>query len=158
MRFFVLVFCTDRPHIGQIIRLSNVFVFVLEFTDLVDFFNIRGDSVDTESHSPSTESTPTETPCQLSQCEVRLHVNWVNMEWWNLCKCWCLLRWLSWCWVSLRVDSVDMTSHSTLTQLTGVSLCIDTVCRRLIKPKWGQYQPENAKSFYVAWSKKLTPR
>jgi hypothetical protein len=24
--------------------------------------------------------------------------------------------------------------------------------------KWGQYEPKNAKSFYVAWSKKFIPR
>jgi hypothetical protein len=61
-------FCTDQTHIGQII------IFFLEFADLFEFFNIRC-SVDVESHSSSTESTPSETPRQLSQCRVRLHIN-----------------------------------------------------------------------------------
>jgi hypothetical protein len=39
--FFVLVFCDYRTQIGQIIRLLNVFDFVLEFADLFKFFNIR---------------------------------------------------------------------------------------------------------------------
>jgi hypothetical protein len=39
--FFVLIFCTDQTHIGQIIRLLNVFNFFLEFADLFKFFNIR---------------------------------------------------------------------------------------------------------------------
>ncbi len=67
----------------------------------------------------STESMPSETSCWLSRRGVRLHGNWVNTEWWNLRQYWCLLRWLSWCGVSLWVDSVDMLSRSALTQLMG---------------------------------------
>jgi hypothetical protein len=32
-------------------------------------------SDDMESHSPSIESMPSETPCRLSQCRMRLHSN-----------------------------------------------------------------------------------
>ncbi len=88
-----------------------------------NFLTFRGDSVDAESHSPSTESTPSETPCRLSQRRVRLHVNWVNAEWWMLVPSaltqltWSLIpRWLSWRGVSLRVNSVDGESHSAWTQ------------------------------------------
>ncbi len=132
--FFVPVFCTDQTYIGQIIRLLSVFDFVLEFADLFKFFNIwqwlcwRRVSF----------------PRQLSQRQVRLHVDWVNAEWdststestrndeifVNVGAFW--------------VDSVDVESHSGLTQLTwsltlhwlswqGVSLGVDSVCRREIK-------------------------
>jgi hypothetical protein len=37
----VLVFCTDQTYIGQIIRLSIVFNFVLGFAYLFKFFNIQ---------------------------------------------------------------------------------------------------------------------
>jgi hypothetical protein len=132
-------------------------------------------------------------PRQLSQCQVRLHVNWVNAEWDSTST------------ESTRndkifvnvgvfcVDSVDMKSHSPLTQLTGsltsrwlswrrVWLRVDSVWGRWLKPKqacitssgafkrlvfrkinnemfkWGQYQPENVNSFYIAWNKKFTMR
>jgi hypothetical protein len=75
MRFFILVLCTYQTHIGQIKRLLNFFDFVLEFANLLKFFTFGGDSVDAESHSLSTESTPSETPRQLSQHGVRLQVN-----------------------------------------------------------------------------------
>ncbi len=38
--FSVLVFCTDQTNIGQLIRLSSVFDFVLEFVALFEFFNL----------------------------------------------------------------------------------------------------------------------
>ncbi len=94
-----------------------------------NFFTFGGDSFDAESHSPSTESTSSETIHWLSQHGVRLYVNWVNTEWWNLHKCWCLLRWLSWCGISLCVDSVDVKSHSVWLSWRGVSLRIDSVDR-----------------------------
>ncbi len=115
--FFVLIFCTYRTHIGQIKRLLKFFDFVLEFADLFEFFNIRW---------------------WLSWRRVSFLVNWVNAKWaststesmrndkiflnvgvsaltqltWRLTP-----RWLSWHGVSLRVDSVDVESHSALTQL-----------------------------------------
>ncbi len=63
--------------------------------------------VDIEWDSPSTESTRSETPRQLSQCGVRLHVNWVNAEGTAFPKI-----------SPFRVDSVDVESHSVLTQST----------------------------------------
>ncbi len=71
--FFVPVFCTDQTYIGQIISLMSVFDFVLEFADLFEFFNIWRLAV--------TQLTPSLTPRQLSQRQVRLHINWVNAEW-----------------------------------------------------------------------------
>ncbi len=99
------------------------------------FFTFGGDSVDAESLSLSTESEPSETPCWLSQHRVRLHVNWVSAEWWNLRKCWCLLHILSWRAVSLRVDSVDMEPHSALTQLTGSFTPLWLSVRKMIQTK-----------------------
>ncbi len=119
----------------------------------------------------STESTWSETTHQLSQRGMI-----------NLRKCGCLLHWLSWHVVSFHVDSVDVESHSALAQLMESWLCVDSVWGRWIKPKqaymtssgtfkgiefgkinlemfrWVQYQPENVKSFYIAWSKQLTLR
>ncbi len=68
---------------------------------------------------PSTESTLSETPHQLSQHGVRLHINWVNTEGTNIYEDFIIPRWLSWLGVSLHVDSVDMKSHLALTQLAG---------------------------------------
>ncbi len=133
---FVPVFCTDQTYIGQIIRLLSVFDFVLEFADLFDFFyTFGGDSVDAESHSPSTESTPSETPCRLSQHRVRFHVNWVNAEWWNLRECWCLLRWLSWRGVSSALTQLTWSLTPRWLSWRGVSLRVDSVCGREIKLK-----------------------
>ncbi len=77
--------------------------------------------------SPPTESTRSETPCQLSQCGVRLHVNWVNAVDSNIYKdfiihtltrlTWSLtLCWLSWRSVSLSVESVDEEWDSASTE------------------------------------------
>ncbi len=75
--------------------------------------------VNAEWDSLSTESTWSETPRQLSQRGMRLHVNWVNAEGTNIHEDFIIPRWLSWHGVSLCVDSVDMESHLALTQLTG---------------------------------------
>ncbi len=66
-----------------------------------------------------TGSTQSETPRQLSQRWVRLHVNWVNTEGTNIYEDFIIPHWLSWCGVSLHIDSVNMESHLMLTQLTG---------------------------------------
>ncbi len=127
MRFFVLVFCTDQTYMGQIIRFLSLFNFVLEFADSCKILTFGGDSVDAESHSPSTVSAPSETPHWLSQHGVRLHINWVNAKWWNLRNV-----------GAFCIDSVDVESHSALTQLMwsliprwlswwGVVLCVDSV-------------------------------
>jgi hypothetical protein len=79
---------------------------------------------------PHTESMRSETPRQLSQrgvrlhvngvnARVRLHVNWINTEVTNIYEDFIIPRWLSWRGVSLCVDSVDIESHLALTQLTG---------------------------------------
>ncbi len=73
--------------------------------------------VNGEWDSPSTESTQSETPCQLSQRGVRLHVNWVNAEGTDIDEDFIIPRWLCWRGVSHCVDSVDMESHLALTQL-----------------------------------------
>jgi hypothetical protein len=64
--------------------------------------------VDVEWDSSSTESSPSETPRWLSQRRVRLHVNWFNAEGTNIYEDFIIC-----------VDSVDVESHSALTQLTG---------------------------------------
>ncbi len=104
--------------------------------------------VDAEWDSPSTESMRSETPRQLSQSGVRLHVNWVNAGGGtNIYEDFIIPRWLSWPGVSLRVDSVDVESHLALTQLTGMRLGINWVtaeCKKIRislwiqEPKWKQ--------------------
>jgi hypothetical protein len=106
--FFVFTFCTYRTHIGQTIRLLNFFDFVLEFTDLFKFF----------LHSVVTQLTRSLIPHQLSQCGVRLHVNWVNAEWDSMST---ESMWNDKIFVNVCVfcvDSVGVESHSALTQLT----------------------------------------
>jgi hypothetical protein len=114
MIFFVLVFCSDQTYIGQIIRLLSVFNFVLEFADLFKFF----------LHLAVTQLTQNLIPHQLNQHQVRHHVDRVNGEWDSMST------------ESTRngevfvnvgafcVDSVDVESHSTLTQLKwSLTLC-----------------------------------
>ncbi len=69
-------------------------------------------------HLSHPESTQSETPRQMSQRRVRLHVNWVNAEGTNIYEDFLIPRWLSWRGVSLRVNSVEVESHLALTQLT----------------------------------------
>ncbi len=92
-------------------RAGYVCLFLYNFSS-VHWFNAEWDS-------PSTESTRSETPRQLSQRGMRLHVNWVNAECTNIHEDFLIPRWLSWRGVSLCVDSVDVESHLALTQLTG---------------------------------------
>ncbi len=89
--------------------------------------------VDAESDSPSTESTWSETPHQLSQRGVRLHVNWVNAEDTNIYEDFIIPCWLSWRGVSLRVDSVDVVPHLALTQLTRNEIPRQLSHRRMLK-------------------------
>ncbi len=143
MRFF----CSGFLHWSNIHTPNNkafeCFRFCTQIRNLFEFLTFGGDSVDAESHSPSTESTPSETPCRLNQRRVRTHVNWVNAEWWNLRKCWCLLRWLSWRGVSLRVDSVcgrEINPKQAYIPSSGTFKGIGY--RKIIHEmfKWGQYQ------------------
>ncbi len=74
--------------------------------------------VNAEWDSMSTESTQSETPCQLSRRGMRLPVNWVNAKWDSTStestqKAPTFTKISSFC-----VDSVDMDSHSALTQST----------------------------------------
>ncbi len=104
---FVLVICTYQTHIGQIIIFLNFFDFVLEFADLFKFFK----------HSAVT-LTRSLIPRQLSQHQVRLHVNWINAEWDSTST---ESMWNDEIFVNVGVfcvDSVDAESHSALTQLT----------------------------------------
>ncbi len=69
-------------------------------------------------HLPHTESTWSETSCQLSQCGVRLLISWVNAEWDSKStetaqKAPTFTKISSFC-----VDPVDVESHSVLTQST----------------------------------------
>ncbi len=62
-------------------KASDFLILFLNLLTYLNFLTFDSDSVDAESHSSSTESMPTETPRQLSQRGVRLHVNWDNAEW-----------------------------------------------------------------------------
>ncbi len=63
MRFFCFIFCTrsnlNKPKNKALIILN----LILEFADTLNFLSFGGDSVDTEPHSPSTESMSSETAC-----------------------------------------------------------------------------------------------
>jgi hypothetical protein len=91
-------------------------VFSSLFLNSPSYSNFGGDSVDAESHSSSTESTPSETPRQPSQQGVRLYSteSTLNDEIFVNVGVFC-------------VGSVDVESHSALTQVTGVSLRFDSV-------------------------------
>ncbi len=100
---------------------------------------------------PSTESTWSETPRQMSQREVRLHVNWVNAEGTNIYEDFIIPRWLSWRRVSLCVDSVNMESHLALTQLTGNETHRSVSHRQMLK-NLNKYKIENTqKTYYLAY-------
>jgi hypothetical protein len=63
------IFCSGVLHRSNLyglfrIRLLSIANFILEFAYV--FFSFGGDSVDIESHSPSTEPTLSETPRRLS--------------------------------------------------------------------------------------------
>jgi hypothetical protein len=95
-------------------------------------------------HLPHTESMRSQTLRQLSQRGARLHVNWVNAEWdskptESTQKTPTFTKILS-----FRVDSFDVESHSTLTQLTwnltwcwliwrGMRLCVNWVNAESLK-------------------------
>jgi hypothetical protein len=123
--FFVLVFCTNPTHIGQIIRLLNVFDFFLEFADLFENFNIR------RWHSWHG---------------VSFLINWVNAKW-DSTSIESMQNDKIFVNVGVFcVDSVDVESPSSLTQLTWslsvrwlswqrVWLRVNSVWGRWIKPK-----------------------
>jgi hypothetical protein len=96
---FIVNFSKSYPFKGP--RAGHVWLFWLDSS--------RSHWVDAETDSPPSESTWNETARQLSQCGVRLHVNWVNEEY-----CTPTFTKIS----SFRIDSVDVESHSALTQLT----------------------------------------
>jgi hypothetical protein len=78
MRFFVLGFCTDPFNIGLRRKLLSIFLFILEFSNILEFFFYQSAMttyIDTEFQSPSTESLLSETPRQLSQRRMKLQVN-----------------------------------------------------------------------------------
>jgi hypothetical protein len=79
--------------------------------------------VHAESDSPSIESMWNETPCQLSQHGVRLHINWVNAEYANIYEEFIIPRWLSWHGISFRVDSVDVESLGIDSLMRNETLC-----------------------------------
>jgi hypothetical protein len=89
--------------------------------------------VNAEWDSLSTESMRSETPRQLSQRGMRLHVIWVNAEGTNIHEDFIIPRWLSWRGVSLCVDSVDMETHLALTQLTGSETLRQLSHRQMLK-------------------------
>jgi hypothetical protein len=97
-------------------------------------------------HSAVTHLTLSLIPCQLSQHQVRFHVDWVNAELDSTSteptrNDEIFVNVGAFC-----VNSVDVESHSALTQLTwsltlrwlswrGVSLHVNSVCGRWIRPK-----------------------
>jgi hypothetical protein len=135
MRFFWSGFCTDQTYIGQIINKAfECFRFCTWIRRLNRIF----------WHSAVTQLTPSLIPRQLSQ--TRLHVDWVNAEWVStstesMGNDEIFVNVGAFC-----VNSVDVESHSALTQLTwsltprwlswrGVSLHVDSVWGRWIRPK-----------------------
>ncbi len=91
-----------------------------------------------------TLSQRRETPRQLSQGGVRLHVNWVNTEWDStstestqkaptFTKIFIIPHWLSWHEVSFHVNSVEVETHLALTHLTGSLTSRQLSHRRILK-------------------------
>jgi hypothetical protein len=81
----MIIFCSRFLHISNKYRPNYkayefFSILFLNSPTYLNFSTFGGDSVEAESHSSSTESTPSETPGQLSQRRVRLHVNVVNAE------------------------------------------------------------------------------
>ncbi len=136
MRFF----CSRYLHLSNTYRPNNkafeFFRFCSRICRLIQIF----------LHSVVTQLTRSLIPRKLSQHQVRLHVNWVNAERDSTStestrndKIFVIVG-------VFCVDSVDVESHSTLTQLSWsliprwlsrwrVWLCVDSVWTRLIKPK-----------------------
>ncbi len=133
-------FCSRFLHLSNTYRPNNkdfeFFRFCSWIRRLIRFFQ----------HSAVTQLTRMLIPRQLSQSQVRLHINWVNVEWDSTST------------ESTRndkifvnvgvfcVDSLDVESHSALTQLSWsliprwlswrrVWLCVHSVWTRWIKPK-----------------------
>ncbi len=136
MRFF----CSRFLHLLNTYRPNNkasefFSIFFMNLPTYSNFLTFGGDSVGAESH-----------PRQLSQRQVRLHVNWVNAEWDSMST---ESTQNDKIFVNVGVfcvDSVDVESHSALTILMWslaprwlswrrVWLRIDSVWGRWIKPK-----------------------
>ncbi len=136
MRFFCSRFLHLSNTYRKIIRLWIFFDFVLEFADLFKFFK----------DSAVTQLRQSLIPRQLSQRQVRFHVSWVNAEW-DSPSTESTLNDKIFVNVSVFcVDSVDVESHSALTQMTWslaprwlswrrVWLRVDSVWGRWINPK-----------------------
>ncbi len=136
MRFF----CSRFLHLSNTYRPNNkaleFFRFCSWIRRLIQIFK----------DSAVTQLTQSLIPRQLSQRQVRFHVNWVNAEWDSTStestrndKIFVNVG-------VLCVDSVDVESHSALTQLTWslaqrwlswrrVWLCVDSAWGRWINPK-----------------------
>jgi hypothetical protein len=135
--FCVLVFCTYRTHTYRPNKKAfEFFRFCSWIRRLIRIFQ----------HSAVTQLTRSLIPRQLSLCGMRLHVNLVNVEWDSTSTEPTRSEKIFVNVGVFCVDSVDMESHSALTQLTWslisrwlswwrVWLCIDSVWTRWIKPK-----------------------
>ncbi len=87
-------------------------MYKIEFAEILELFVTLIDS-------PSTESTRSETHHHLSQCGVRLHLNWVDTEGTNIYVQYedvIIPRWLSRRGVSPSDDSVDGDRDSVSTE------------------------------------------
>jgi hypothetical protein len=115
--YFMVNFSKSCPFHGA--RVGHVCLFWLDSSS--------AHWVDAEWESPSTESMQSETPCQMSQHGMSLHINWANAEGTNIYEdfiiqrlaqlMWSLTpRWLSWHGVSLGVDSVHKEWDSASTE------------------------------------------
>ncbi len=105
-------------------------------------------------HLPHTESesTQSETPCQLSQRGMRLHVNWVNAEWESMSKESTQKAPTFTKISSYRIDSVDVVSHLASIQLTGNETPCQLSHCRMLKIWiiwWIQEQNKTPKRFII---------
>ncbi len=94
---FMVIFSTSYPFKG--VRAGYVCLLWLDLSS--------AHWVDAEWDFPSTESMRSETPCKLNQHAMRLHVNRVIIHGTKIYEDFIIPRWLSWCRVSHRADSVD---------------------------------------------------
>ncbi len=102
--FFILVFCNGR--------------IILEFANIFKFFIIRQWFYLTRSLIP----------CQLSQCWVRLHVDWVIVERDHTSTEFSQKDKIFINVGAFHIDSGNIESHSALTQLKGSLVLCNSVC------------------------------
>jgi hypothetical protein len=108
-------------------------------------------------HLVHTKSTQSQTLRQLSQCGMRLHVNWVNVEWDSTSTESTQNTPTFTKILTFRVDSVDVESHLALAQWRGMRLRVNwvtTECYKILMSRRIQEQNrKNSKALLFSFEK-----